>query len=110
MTLSDRQSVSANATVANAMSGKSQEFLSAPSLLRFFASAAAVGMFMTFLIGDRVILEDQEVNAANRMPLDPDDFLADAAGMPGERIVVKYRNSTAAAIVAFSQVKITPLA
>ena len=107
--LTDRQSVAANSTVANALSGKTQEFLQRPSLLRFGLTAAAVGMFVTVLVGDTVLMEDQEVSAQNRIPIDPDDFLVEGAGLPGDRVVVKLRNSTAGAIVAFTAVKINPV-
>lgn len=109
MTVSDRQTVAANSVVANALSGKSQEFLTSPSVLRFGHAAAAIGLFVTILVGNQVVMEDQEINAQNRMPIDPDDFIAEATGMQGDRIVVKLRNSTGAGIVAFTMVKITSL-
>ena len=106
--LSDRQSVAANAVVANALSGKTQEFVAEPSVIRFYITAAAVGLFATCLVGDEIVVEDQEVNAQNRMPIVPDDFLAEAGGLQGDRIVVKLRNSTGAAIVAFTRVEVEP--
>lgn len=106
--LSDRQSVPANAVVANAMSGKTQEFIAENSIVRLYATGGAVGLFYTFIIGEEVVVEDQEVNAQNRMPLVPDDFVAEGGGFPGDRVVVKLRNSTGAAIVAFTRIEIEP--
>lgn len=107
-TLTDRQSIAANVSVANVMSGKAQEFVQEPSLVRLFNTASAVGMFCTLIVGDEVVVEDQEINAQNRMPLVPDDFFAEAGGLQGDRIVVKYRNSTAGAITVFTRVEVIP--
>lgn len=109
MRMTDRQSVAANSVVQNALTGKSHEFISEPSAVRLFATGSAVGLFFTFIVGDTVVVEDQEVNAQNRMPITPDDFLAEAGGLPGDRIVVKIRNSTGAAITAFTSVEVLPV-
>ncbi len=106
--MTDRQSVVANTVVANALSGKSNEFITETSRVRFSVVASAIGMFCTCLVGDEVVVEDQEVSAANRSPLVPDDLLADAGGLPGDRVVVKLRNSTGGALVAFTRVDIEP--
>ncbi len=107
--LSDVRSVGANAVVANALTGKSQEFLSEPAMVRFGINASAVGLFATIIIGEEVIVEDQEVSAVNRFPQDPEDYNYEGVGVEGERIVLKLRNSTAAAITATSGVKVEPL-
>lgn len=107
--MTDRQSVAANATVANVLTGKVHEFLSRRSLVRLYATGSAVGLNYTMLIGGVSTVQDQEVNAQNRMPLIPDDFVAEGGGLPGDRIVVAVRNTTAAAITAFSRVEIIPV-
>jgi len=106
--LSDRQSVAANTTIANALASKTQEFLTRDSILQFAVNAAAVGMNATIIVGDTVVVEDQEVSAINRMGIFPDDFVYQAAGMPNDRLVVKLHNTTGAAIVAFTSVAISP--
>lgn len=110
MLLTDRRSVAANSTEANVLAGKTQEFCSVPSLIRFGNTAAAVGLFVTIIVGNEVIVDDQEASAQNRLPIDPDDYWAEAGAKAGDRIVVKLRNSTGAAIIGFTGVKITPLA
>ncbi len=42
--MTDRQSVAANATVQNVLAGNLNEFLQANSLVNLYASAAAVGL------------------------------------------------------------------
>jgi len=106
--MTDRQSVGANATVSNALSGKTHEFISEPSIVRLFATASAVGLNVTLIIGSETVLDDQEVNAQNRLPIVPDDFVVEGGGLPGDRIVLRLRNTTGAAITAFSSVEVIP--
>lgn len=108
-TLSDRRIVAANATEPNLMAGKSLEFISENSVVRVYATASAVGMFMTVICGTEVELEDQEISGANRYPVVPDDYVVEAGAVPGERVVVKARNSTGAAITVFTRVEIIPV-
>jgi len=106
--LSDRQSVAANTTIANALTGKTQEFLSGPSIIQFAVAGSVVGLLATILVGDTVVLEDQEVSSANRLGIFPDDFVYQAAGLAGDRLVVKLHNPTVGAIVGFTSVVISP--
>lgn len=106
--LTDVRTVAANSTVANVLSGKTQEFLTRPSLIRGGVVGAAVGLFATLLIGDTVVVEDQEVSDANRTPIDPDDFDLEGAGFAGDRLVLKLRNSTGAGILAKAKIKVNP--
>jgi hypothetical protein len=107
-TQTDVRSVAASAVVANVLSGKTFEFVNEPSIIRAGIIASAVGMFATIIVGAETVLEDQEISAANRMPVDPDDFAFEAGGIPGDRIVIKLRNSTAAAITVNTMVKVEP--
>lgn len=108
--MTDRQSVAANAVVPNALSGKLHEFLARPSVVRVYGTASAVGLNVTFLLGGRSIMQDQEVSAQNRMPIVPDDVVAQGMGNAGDRLVLTYRNTTAGAITAFSRVDVEPIA
>ncbi len=107
--ISDRRSVAANAVVANVLAGSQYEFLPFDAVVEFGLVGSAVGLNASVSSGTDILQADQEVSAQNRMPLYPDDFtLSDVVGA-GERLVVGYRNTTAAAINAFTLVKITPL-
>lgn len=103
--MTDRQVVAANATVQNVLAGKIGEFLAASGSVVLYGTASAVGLNMSLLVGGSVIIDDQEVNAQNRMPLVPDDFVGAAGGMQGDRIIVRLRNTTGAGITAFSRVE-----
>lgn len=107
-TMTDRQSIAANTVVANVLSGKLHEFVSAPSIVRIYATASAVGMNIACLVGGESVVQDQEVSAQNRMPIVPDDFIAETGALPGDRILVSMRNTTAGAISSFVRVEVEP--
>lgn len=108
--MTDRQSVVANAVITNVLTGKVHEFLSRPSAVRLYACGSAVGLNATLIVGNVTAMQDQEVNAQNRMPIVPDDFVVEAGGLAGERVVVSLRNTTGGAITAFTRVEIVPVA
>lgn len=107
--MTDRQSVAANATVVNVLAGKLHEFADRPSVVRLYGAASAVGLNVSFLVGSRSSVQDQELNAQNRMPIVPDDFIAEIGALAGERILVSLRNTTAGAITGFTRVEVTPV-
>jgi hypothetical protein len=108
MVMTDYQSVAANTTTANILAGKNKEFLEEPSIVQVGICAAAIGMRCTAVIGTEIIVDDQEVSAANHMPVFPDDVLAEGGGYGGDRITVRLRNTTGAPIVAWTKLNISP--
>ncbi len=107
--MTDRQSVAANTVIANVVAGKLHEFIERPSAVRLYSSASAVGLNVTLVVGGRTVCQDQEVNAQNRMPIMPDDFVAEVGGLPGQRILVSWRNTTGGAITGFTRVEVVPV-
>lgn len=105
-TMTDRQTVAANSVVTNVLAGKIFEFAGQNSVVTLFATAAAVGLNISFVIGNEVKLDDQEISSANRFPVNPDDFVARGGAFKGDRIVVRLRNTTGAGIVAFTKLDI----
>lgn len=107
--MTDRQSVAANATTGNIFAGNVFEFLSLPSIVRVYIVAAAVGMNVDVLVGNESYASDQEVSGANRFPIRNEDLLVELGGLPGERIVVRLRNTTGVAIVVQSLIEVLPV-
>lgn len=109
--MTDSRSVAANAAVENILSGKLHEFISGmqAAQIRVFMSASAVGMNASVLVGGESFCQDQTVSNSNRFPIDPDDFLADAGGFAGDRILIGLRNTTGGAITVQTRVSITPV-
>jgi len=105
------RSVAANTTVDNVLSGKLEEFLRANSTVVLYAIAQAVGVRLSLIVGSEVALDDQEINAraGATATIVPDDFLASTAGFDGDRLILRVRNTTGAAIIVFSRLETTPL-
>jgi len=108
MVMTDVQSLAANSTSANVLAGKLAEFLAERSVVRLLAAAAAVGVFASLLIGDSVLVDDQEISGVNRFPIKPDDLVDEGAGFEGDRLILRFRNNTGAAIIVKSRVEIEP--
>lgn len=109
LTMTDRREVAANSTSTNVLSGKSHEFVPFPAVVSLYATGEIVGINATFLVGGVAIVDDQEVNAQNRMPIIPDDYVAQTVCRGGERLLLRFRNTTAGAGDAFSRVEINPI-
>jgi hypothetical protein len=90
------------------MSGKSHEFLTEPSVITIGVAGSAVGLMTSLIVGDEVTIDDQEVPVGTTLPAFPDQVLAQAGGLQGERVVVKLRNSTGGAITAYVKVLVEP--
>lgn len=108
--MTNRQSVAANATVANVFSAATHYRLKSPARVTVYASASAVGLNLSVFIGDETFLDDQEVSAQNRLPLVPDDLVCVAAGFAQDEIICRWRNTTAGALTGFLRVDVEPLA
>jgi hypothetical protein len=102
-------SVAANATSANLVTGELYEFLGEPSVVNLFVASAATGLNGTLLIGAETVIDDQLASHANRFPISPDDFLGRGGGLPGDRLVLRFRNTTGGALVLFWRLEIDPV-
>jgi hypothetical protein len=101
-------SVAANTTVANALSGKSHEFINEPTIVTLGVCGSAVGLNVSLIIGEEVVVDDQEVPVGTTLPAFPDQVLAQGGGVPGDRIILKLRNTTGGAITAYVKVITEP--
>ncbi len=93
-------SIPANSTSANLLAGDINEFLGRAAVVSLFTTGAAVGLRAQLLIGSDVTIDDQPISDANRFPITPDDFLSRGGGLPGDRLTLRFRNTTGAAIIA----------
>jgi len=93
-------SIAADSTSANLLAGDINEFLGRASVVSLFCTGAAVGLRAQLLIGQDVVIDDQTISDANRFPITPDDFLSRGGGLPGDRLTLRFRNTTAGAVVA----------
>jgi len=106
--MTDSQSIAANATVDNVLAGKLAEFLPEDSVLRLYATGSATGVQASLLVGGEALVDDQLISDANRFPIIEDDLVAEGAGFEGDRLILRLRNTTGAAIVARTRLNIEP--
>ena len=98
--ITNETSIAANSTSANLLTGDINEFLGRPSAVSLFCTGAAVGLRAQLLIGGDVVIDDQPISDANRFPITPDDFLSRGGGIPGDRLTLRFRNTTVGAVIA----------
>lgn len=108
MVMTDVISVAANSVSTNRLAGKLAEFLSEDSILRLFATGGAAGVFVSLLVGESVLVDDQEVSPLTRFPIKNEDLVDEGAGFQGDRLILRFRNSTAGALTAQSRLEIEP--
>lgn len=98
-------SVAANAVSSNVLAGQLYEFLDRPMPLLLAATAAAVGINVTLLVGGVAIINDQPISQANRFPVLPDDVVTAVRRARG-RVILTFRNTTAGAILVNASVDV----
>ena len=103
-TMQDSLSVAANSVSANVLSGKLYEFVNQGQNITVSLSGSAAGLRTTFIAGIPFI-NDEAINPANRFPLVPDDIMLNQR-VPGGRLVLTFRNTTAGALTAFWRVDV----
>lgn len=102
-------SIPANGQVDNVLAGNQYEFLPWHARVEFAIVGAAAGLLTDVYSGSDTLVEAGVVSAANRVPLYPDDFDLTDVAAAGERLKVRIRNTTGAAIIANTTARLTPL-
>lgn len=100
--MQDSVSVAANAVSANVLAGQLYEFVAPGTNVTVSVTGSATGLRTTFICGVPII-NDQAINLQNRFPLIPDDIITTGA-MPGGRMILTARNTTAGALTFFWRV------
>jgi hypothetical protein len=109
-TISIRTALAANGT-ANPLSGSQYEYLPFPARVEIGIVTDANGVLAAVSSGPDILAEEMPVNVKtiNTKPVYPDDFdLSDEAAQ-GDRLKVALRDTSAAARVVMTTVKIEPL-
>jgi hypothetical protein len=101
-------SVAAGAVNDNVFSGSAFEYIRQPGVVSIAAVASATGGFITLQAGPTLILEESPPTVKTSMPVVPDDFLYQAAVVPGDRLVLRFRNPTGGALTLRSVAQISP--
>lgn len=109
MIINIRTALAANST-ATPLAGSIYEFVQEPSLVEIGIAADANGVLATINSGPDTVCEESPVSlkTINVVPVYPDDFFSDQA-LPNDRLSIKLRDTSGAARVVMTQVRITPL-
>jgi len=102
-------SVGANATVDNLISGSSFEFLRRNSIVSMGIVGSATGLVASIQSGSDIVLEEAPLLVKTTMPTIPDDMYYNDAGVAGDRLVLRIRNTTAGALTVRAVVQVTPV-
>lgn len=101
--------LAAGAVNDNLLQGSQFEFLPYDASLRFALNGSATGLVADVYSGQDVLSEQMGINALNRVPINPDDFLLSDVAAAGERIKIRVRNPTAGALTVFFALMIDPI-
>lgn len=96
---------------AKPLAGTTYEFLKFPALVEIGIVTDATGVLASVSSGPDILMEEGpvQIRAINVAPVNPDDFLLTDEAAPGDRINVTLRDTSGAARVVMTAVKITPL-
>jgi len=102
-------SVPATSQVDNLVSGSAFEFARTRQIISVGITAAATGTFVTLTSGSDVVLEESPPYVATVFPVIPDQMFYTDVMEQGDRLVLKARNPTGAAVIHRAIVQITPV-
>lgn len=103
------QSIAANSTLDNVVTGSIYEFLPYNAAINIGLNGSATGLVATINSGSDTVLEEAPVNVSTAFPVIPDDMFAQDVAAGGERLVIKVRNTTGGALTLRSLIQITPI-
>lgn len=101
--------IAANATLDNAISGSSFEFLRGNAVVSIGAVGSATGLVASIQSGSDIVLEEAPLLVKTTMPTIPDDMYYNDVGTLGDRLVIRVRNTTAGALTLRLICQVTPL-
>lgn len=96
--ISKEVSVPANSSVDNIFSGSAFEFARGPSIVSLGLTQSATGLQCQFTSGADVVVEESAPPIKTGFPVIPDEFYASDIAAPGDRFVLRARNTTAGAL------------
>ncbi len=107
--MTDSVVVVLNSVSNNVLAGLLYEFLPAHSKIALFATGSAAGLRVTLNVGGEQLVDDSAISAQNRTPIIPDDLIVADAGRRGERMILRFRNTTGGSLTAFWTLQVNPV-
>lgn len=102
-------SVAAGAQNENIFSGSAFEFARQDQAVSIGVTQAATGGFATLQSGGDIVAEEFSPAVLTRFPIIPDEMYYNDVMAIGDRLVLRYRNPTAGAIIVRAIAQIQPL-
>lgn len=96
--ISKEVSVAANSNVDNVFAGSAFEFARGPQIVSLGMTQSATGLQCQFTSGADVVVEESSPPIKTGFPVIPDEFYASDIAAPGDRYVLRVRNTTAGAL------------
>jgi hypothetical protein len=93
--------VPANTKNAEELQGTQLAFAPKDGILNLYATASAVGVRTTLMVGGEVVVDDQDISVQNRVPVRPDDLVHSVQVRAGEQLRLFFRNDTGGALNRF---------
>lgn len=100
-------SVPANDVTENALAGSAFEFARSNQLVSMGVTAEATGGFITIQSGSDIVLEESPPEVDANFPTIPDTMYYNDVATVGDRLVIRLRNPTGAAIIFRVLVQVT---
>lgn len=102
-------SVAAGAVNSNLVSGSAFEFARTRQIVSLGVVQSATGGFATITSGPDVIAEEFSVPILTTYPILPDNMYFTDYMEAGDRLVIRYRNPTAGALIVRALVQTSPV-
>lgn len=100
-------SIPATSVVENIVSGSAFEFARSRQVVSIGVTQAATGLFVSLQGGADIIAEEFQPAIATRYPIIPDEMYYTDILEVGDRLVIRVRNSTGAAVIARTIVQLS---
>lgn len=107
--IQQQNSIAANATTENTLTDSLFEVIDVMSRIEFGLRAAATGLLVDVYSGRDTVTELMTPNVGAGTPVYPDDFALIDVAVPGEKLKIRARNTTGAAIILQQSIRITPV-
>lgn len=101
--------IAANDVVDNILSGSSFEFLRSNAVVSIGLTGSGSGLVANIQSGADIILEESPLLVKTSMPTIPDDMYYNDVGVQGDRLVIRVRNTSGAALIVRNVTQVTPL-
>lgn len=99
-------SIAANTLSSNVLAGEEFEFVPMRSVLQLSSTGSAAGLKIFFEVGGVAVASDALIPPTNRFPIVPDDTLIQVGCRAGERLILRYLNTTGGALTAQTKINI----